>query len=76
MLLPTAKVLILEEIEDGFFLDRFSESGQPLDDSWHDSLGDALGQARLEYEVTEGDWVDIPDDIINAYDFLFPRQGD
>jgi hypothetical protein len=54
------RVLVLESRPDGFFLDRFDESGDEAGDTWHESIDDAKAQARAEYGENLGSWTQVP----------------
>ena len=46
--------------EDGaFFLFRLDKGGVCLADTWHQTLDEAKAQAKLEYGVDGGDWVEV-----------------
>lgn len=58
-----ARFLTIEERPDGIFLTRFRESGECIGDTWHQSIGEAKGQAAYEYEGIPYSWMEVPDKI-------------
>jgi hypothetical protein len=44
-----AKLLLLEEHTDGFFLIRYAADGSFAGDTWHSSLEEAQEQASFEF---------------------------
>jgi hypothetical protein len=71
--LPQARLLVIQEQPDGFFLYRYSGDGDFAGDTWHASLEDAFGQAAFEFSVPPGDWAAIPPEQPDAVKFL--RRG-
>lgn len=51
----------MEARPDGVFLERFDEAGNEAGDTWHESIGDAKAQARMEYGDAVGAWTETPD---------------
>jgi hypothetical protein len=58
---PQVKVLLIAERVDGFFLQRFTDRGQLVGDTQHDTLDEAMWQAYTEYVLS--DWSFCPDDV-------------
>lgn len=58
--LPHARILIIEEQEEGIFLYRFTAEGRFGGDTWHTTIEDAQHQARSEYGEALGEWQTIP----------------
>ena len=44
---------------DGFYLYYLDEHGQEQSDTYHDSINDAMEQARSEFGVTPGEWIEV-----------------
>jgi hypothetical protein len=59
--LPRVKVLLIAERVDGFFLERFTDRGELVDDSQYETLDEAMRQAYSEYTIS--DWRFCPDDV-------------
>jgi hypothetical protein len=59
--LPQVKVLLIAERVDGFFLQRFTDRGELVGDTQHDTLDEAMWQAYSEYVLS--DWSFCPDDV-------------
>lgn len=57
------KVLIIEETEEGFFINRYHKSGKKSGDTWHQTLDDAVHQIKCEYGDLAGDMIEIPQDV-------------
>jgi hypothetical protein len=53
---PVPAWVEIEESESGWTLLRLDAGGEPITDTWHESLVDAKEQARFEYEIAEHDW--------------------
>jgi hypothetical protein len=66
---PDPKWLVIELSPDGWFLYRYTSSGQVAGDTWHASLEDAQYQANREYESEAREWVEVPSSIGNAVKF-------
>jgi hypothetical protein len=54
------KVLLIVERVDGFLLERFNDRREPIGDTQHETLDDAMRQAYSEYTIS--DWRLCPDD--------------
>jgi hypothetical protein len=65
--LPTAQVLILEEAsvgrDTGYFLYRYTKSGDPAGDTWHATEADAFAAVLGEFGNRVSSWTDVPDDV-------------
>jgi hypothetical protein len=59
--LPQVKVLLIAERVDGFFLQRFTDRGELVGDTQHDTLDEAMWEAYSEYVLS--DWSCCPDDV-------------
>src|SRR5437879_2536127 len=53
---PHARVVYIEQTEEGFFLFRLADDGSDAGDTWHQSLEDAKHQAEFEFEDALGPW--------------------
>ncbi len=73
-LLPKATVLVIEETKEGFFLYRYTKTGESAGDTWHQNLSGAIKQAEFEFGVKEGRWEDIPGEIPDWYSYIFKRH--
>lgn len=45
--------------ETAFYLLYFNKDGKELTDTWHQSLEDAMDQARFEFNVNTEEWKDV-----------------
>ena len=57
---PEAKVLLIHERVEGFFLERLTDRGEPVGTTQHDTMDEATWQAYSEYVLS--DWTSCPDD--------------
>jgi hypothetical protein len=48
-LMPWARVLVIEETDDGVLLDRYTQDGRRAGDTWHTNVEEAIAQAEGEY---------------------------
>ena len=55
------KVLLIAERVEGFFLKRFTDRGELVSETQHDTLDEAMSQAYSEYPAIS-DWRFCPDD--------------
>jgi hypothetical protein len=56
---PTAELKIMRyEGTSGFYLLHFDIDGNELNDTYHDSLEDALHQAEYEFRIEPSEWID------------------
>jgi hypothetical protein len=55
------KVLLIAERVDGFFLQRFTDRGELVGDTQHDTLDEAMWEAYSEYVLS--DWSFCPDGV-------------
>jgi len=55
------KALVVDERVEGFILERFSDSGELLGTTQHDTMDDAMWQANSEFAI--GDWRSCPEDV-------------
>ena len=65
---PSVKMLLITERPEGFFLRRFTEDGDAVQATQHETLDDAMHQAYSEYESLSG-WRFCPDDV-DPLDYL------
>jgi hypothetical protein len=68
--LPAARVLLIEERPDGYFLIRVSENHDFAGDTWHATLEEAQGQAMFEYGISTAEWAQIPPEEEDAVALL------
>jgi hypothetical protein len=57
------RVLLIHSEDDGVFLDRYTSSGAPAGDTWHQSVEQAKRQAEDEYGALLSAWVPVPSDV-------------
>lgn len=62
-LLPPAPLILIEETSHGFYLDRYSASGEFCGDTWYRTLEDAQHQATYEYGDRLSEWVQVPHEV-------------
>lgn len=72
--LPAARVLLIEEKDDGIFLTRFSIDGIYAGDTWHTTLDEAKGQAVFEYGPLLSDWRELPSDVLDPIAFVLSNK--
>ncbi len=58
---PQVTVLLIAERVAGFFLERFTDRGELVSETQHDTLDEAMSQAYSEYPAIS-DWRFCPDD--------------
>ena len=68
--LPMARVLLLQEENDGISLYRYAQNGGLAGDTWHETIRDAMEQAEDEYGDALGEWKPVPDDVDDADEFV------
>ena len=61
--MPSARYVLVEELDEGHFLFRFASDGSDGGDTWHESLEHALEQAEFEYGLSEDAWKTIPNGL-------------
>jgi hypothetical protein len=59
--LPQVKALLIAERVDGFFLQRFTDRGELVGETQHETLDEAMWQAYSEFVLC--DWSFCPDDV-------------
>jgi hypothetical protein len=59
--LPQAKVVFIDARIDGFFLERFTDRGELVGETQHDTADEAQWQAYSEYVLS--DWRSCPEDV-------------
>lgn len=59
--LPTVALLKIATYADaeGYYLLHFDEDGNEITDTFHESVKDAMAQAKWEYQVDIRDWQDF-----------------
>ncbi|NNC14698.1 hypothetical protein HRD49_02480 [Corallococcus exiguus] len=57
---PVASIEIAIE-EGALYLFRQGVNGEPLGDTWHQNLEEAISQAKFEFSVDAADWEHIED---------------
>jgi hypothetical protein len=72
--LPLAERLVIVQVSDGFLLYRFTRTGACGGDTWHTSLDEVYNQAQSEFGVEPADWIDIPVEIENWFEHVFPQS--
>lgn len=72
--LPPPRTLLIEERPDGYFLLRYSESGEFAGDTWHIALEDAMDQAKFEFDSERDGWLEIPEDEPDAVSYARGRR--
>jgi hypothetical protein len=70
---PPAKVLLIHERVEGFFLERLSDRGESLGTTQHDTMDEAMWLAYSEYVLS--DWASCPDDT-DPLEYIRSRSGD
>jgi hypothetical protein len=56
----SALEIVQYEDDDAYYLLYLDADGEPVTDTWHRSLEDALHQAEFEFSVTPEEWSDVP----------------
>jgi hypothetical protein len=54
--MPEAAWVMIEETSSGFYLFRYSATGEFGGDTWHETLEEAKRQAEFEYGIEDPDW--------------------
>ena len=54
-------MLLIAQRVDGFFLERFTDRGEPVGTTQHDTMDEAMDQAYSQYDAISG-WRLCPDD--------------
>ncbi|MGE6757035.1 hypothetical protein ACQKGO_03390 [Corallococcus interemptor] len=57
---PVASIEIATE-EGALYLFRLGVNGEPLGDTWHPSIEEAMRQAGFEFSVSPDDWMRVED---------------
>jgi hypothetical protein len=66
-------ILTIEESPRGqIFLDRYTLKGEPVGDTWHPTVEEAIEEAQYEYGEILGPWIEVP----AGRDALEYAQGD
>jgi hypothetical protein len=58
--LPLVKVLLIEERVDGFYVKRFTDSGELVSGTLHETMDEAMQQVYSEYDAIS-EWRFCPD---------------
>ena len=69
ILLQEAAWIVMEENKDGVFLIRDTEEGEFAGDTWTPTRELALEVASSEYEITQDQWVAVPESAGNPIAF-------
>jgi hypothetical protein len=67
--LARAAVLSIEVEDDGVFLYRFAADGAFAGDTWHQTLDEALEQAKFEFSDAISDLTPVPVDVEDVVTF-------
>ncbi len=73
--LPWPRVVVIEEMEEGFYLFRHAADGADGGDTWSQTLEEAMDQADFEFGDVLGEWRDVPPDVGNAGSYALERVG-
>jgi hypothetical protein len=65
--LPDVKALFVDVRVEGFFLERFTDRGELVSTTQHETMDEAMSQAYSEYELA--DWRSCPEDV-DPVDYL------
>lgn len=57
------RVAIIDAGSEGVFLDRFTDDGSSVGDTWHQSVEDAKAQAITEYDGVLSEWSELPSQL-------------
>lgn len=75
--LPWADVIIVTaEPETGYLLDRYTKSGEWINDTWHETLDSALNQAAFEYEGIVSEWRSVPEGVDDIATWVLAQVSD
>lgn len=61
--LAPADLIVMFGRDEGIVLERFTEEGEPVGDTWHQSADDAFAQAEAEYGAERSSWIEIPQHV-------------
>jgi len=70
-----ARLLLLEQRREGFFIFRYDANGSFAGDTWHQNLEDAKHQAEFEYEGFLQPWQEVPEEVKDAVAFGLERAS-
>lgn len=62
------------EYTDGFYLVSMDKDNEDINDTWHQTLLDAIKQAEYEFNVQPSDWMDCDDRIRTESIFLHTAE--
>jgi hypothetical protein len=68
--LPSPDFLVIEETKEGFYLIRYTRSGEFGGDTWHQSLEDAKDQATYEFRDSLTEWREVPLDVEDLVSYV------
>jgi hypothetical protein len=60
-------ILLVADADPGAMHFRYPAHGELAGDTWHPSIEDAREHAIYDYSDALGDWVDVPEDIVDAH---------
>ena len=76
-MLPIADVILLVAgNEPGVMLFRYTAHGDFGGDTYHSTPQEALEQASFEYGEALGEWLAVPDDVVDAHAFAVAYAHD
>ena len=76
-MLPIADVILLVAgNEPGVMLFRYTAHGDFGGDTYHSTPQEALEQASFEYGEALGEWMAVPDDVVDAHAFAVAYAHD
>jgi hypothetical protein len=55
-------LVALAQTDDGYFLERYTETREFAGDTWHPTRAEAVGQAEWEYGERVAGWVILADE--------------
>jgi hypothetical protein len=70
----SARLLVIEERPEGFFLFRFDKSGGCVGDTWHFTEEEAREQADYEYGQGAKSWSSVPEEIDDVVKFALAHM--
>jgi len=71
--LPSAKLLIVEQKDEGYFFFRYANDRSFAGDTWHMRYENAIEQAVFEFKESLGEWITIPDDETDAVAYAYEQ---
>ena len=67
--LPSSAILVIKQMEDSFFLYRYSDDGRFAGDTWHKTFEDAVYQANVEFSGALASWTKVPEGVSDPVRF-------